>query len=117
MIFIVIVFLFPANPNPTAASMNYTVVVLGEYFICLFVFISIKSKTGGTLVLATLYFFLPKYGGQYWFKGPVSTIGDFMNFDQGSDEAIQGKENTGSVDEKSSKASKLESNWNQGPNI
>lgn len=29
---------------------------------------------GGVLVLAVVYFYLPKYGGKYWFKGPVSTI-------------------------------------------
>jgi len=57
MTFIIIVFLFPASPDPTSATMNYTVVVLG-----------------GTLTLAILYFYFPKYGGAVWFKGPVTTI-------------------------------------------
>ena len=30
MSFIIIVFLFPSSPNPTSATMNYTVVVLGK---------------------------------------------------------------------------------------
>ncbi|PFH47785.1 hypothetical protein AMATHDRAFT_66917 [Amanita thiersii Skay4041] len=58
MAFIVVVFMFPADTNPHAVDMNYTVVVLG-----------------GTLLLATIYFYFPKYGGKYWFKGPVNTIG------------------------------------------
>ncbi|KAF8714403.1 hypothetical protein AX14_012718 [Amanita brunnescens Koide BX004] len=52
-----IIFLFPANPNPGSQSMNYAVVVFG-----------------GVLFLATIYFYCPKYGGRYWFKGPVRTI-------------------------------------------
>ncbi|KAF8815426.1 amino acid transporter [Phlegmacium glaucopus] len=61
MTFIIIVFLFPASPNPTSATMNYTVVVLG-----------------GTLAFAILYFYFPKYGGAVWFKGPVTTIEDIQ---------------------------------------
>ncbi|VDC07407.1 unnamed protein product [Peniophora sp. CBMAI 1063] len=57
MAFMLIVFLFPASPNPTPATMNYTVVVWG-----------------GTLALAAAYFYLPKYGGRHWFTGPVSTV-------------------------------------------
>jgi hypothetical protein len=30
--------------------------------------------TGGTLTLAILYFYIPKYGGAVWFKGPVTTV-------------------------------------------
>jgi hypothetical protein len=30
--------------------------------------------TGGTLALAILYFYFPKYGGAVWFKGPVTTV-------------------------------------------
>jgi hypothetical protein len=30
--------------------------------------------TGGTLTLAILYFYFPKYGGAVWFKGPVTTV-------------------------------------------
>ncbi|KZV65289.1 amino acid transporter [Peniophora sp. CONT] len=57
MIFIMIVFFFPATPDPMPATMNYTVVVWG-----------------GTLALAAAYFYFPKYGGRHWFKGPVSTV-------------------------------------------
>ncbi|KAJ7739990.1 amino acid/polyamine transporter I [Mycena maculata] len=57
MIFMIIVFLFPAIPGPTEHSMNYTVVVLG-----------------GTLLLSLGYYFFPKYGGRYWFTGPLETI-------------------------------------------
>lgn len=39
--------------------MNYTVVVVG-----------------GTLILSLGYYFFPKYGGVYWFEGPVETIRD-----------------------------------------
>jgi hypothetical protein len=28
------------------------------------------------LFLATVYFYCPKYGGRYWFKGPIRTIDD-----------------------------------------
>ena len=57
MIFMILVFLFPAAPFPTSHSMNYTVVVVG-----------------GTLALSLGYYFFPKYGGVHWFKGPVETI-------------------------------------------
>ncbi|KAJ6594170.1 amino acid/polyamine transporter I [Mycena capillaripes] len=59
MIFMIVVFMFPAIPDPTSHSMNYTVVVLG-----------------GTLALSLGYYFFPKYGGMYWFTGPVETIRD-----------------------------------------
>ncbi|KAF8892309.1 APC amino acid permease [Gymnopilus junonius] len=57
MTFFIIVFLFPASPNPGAGDMNYTVVVLG-----------------GALLLSIVYYFFPKYGGRYWFTGPVRTL-------------------------------------------
>ncbi|KAJ7747328.1 amino acid/polyamine transporter I [Mycena metata] len=59
MIFMIIVFLFPAVPAATSHNMNYTVVVLG-----------------GTLLLSLAYYFFPKYGGRHWFIGPVQTIRD-----------------------------------------
>lgn len=59
MLFMIVVFLFPPSPGATSQSMNYTVVV-----------------TGGTLLLSLTYYFFPKYGGRYWFKGPVHTIKD-----------------------------------------
>lgn len=58
MTFMSIVFLFPTAPAPVAFSMNYTVVVLG-----------------GVLALSVIYFYFPKYGGVYWFKGPVANVG------------------------------------------
>jgi hypothetical protein len=58
MSFMGVVFLFPSTPNPAVADMNYSVVILG-----------------GVMGLSVVYYYLPKYGGIYWFKGPVSTIG------------------------------------------
>ncbi len=40
-------------------------------------FLILRVKTdfaGGVLVLATIYFYFPKYGGINWFTGPVSTV-------------------------------------------
>ncbi|KAJ6499039.1 amino acid/polyamine transporter I [Mycena sanguinolenta] len=56
MIFMIIVFMFPAIPGPTSHSMNYTAVVLG-----------------GTLMLSLGYYFI---SGRHWFTGPVETIRD-----------------------------------------
>ena len=39
--------------------MNYTAVV-----------------SGGWIILCLLYFYCPKYGGKYWFKGPIKNIDD-----------------------------------------
>ncbi|KAJ7197407.1 hypothetical protein GGX14DRAFT_574191 [Mycena pura] len=61
MIFIILVFMFPAIPGPTSLSMNYTVVVVG-----------------GTVILSLGYYFFPKYGGRHWFIGPVETIGQVL---------------------------------------
>ncbi|KAJ7223478.1 amino acid/polyamine transporter I [Mycena pura] len=58
MIFMIIVMLFPPIPAPTSHSMNYAVVVVG-----------------GSLMLSMGYYFFPKYGGRYWFTGPLQTIG------------------------------------------
>ena len=57
MIFMIIVFLFPAEPGPNPQTMNYSVVVLG-----------------GTLLLSLGYYFFPVYGGRYWFTRPVDTV-------------------------------------------
>ncbi|KAF8347229.1 amino acid transporter [Amanita rubescens] len=57
MAFIIVVFLFPANLNPGVQNMNYAVVVFG-----------------GVLILSIVYFYCPKYGGKYWFKGPIRTL-------------------------------------------
>ncbi|EIN08575.1 APC amino acid permease [Punctularia strigosozonata HHB-11173 SS5] len=63
MLFVVVMLLFPTSPNPSAATMNYAVVV-----------------TGGVLALSTMYFYLPVYGGRYWFTGPKRNI----DFDEGT---------------------------------
>jgi len=57
MIFMGIVFLFPAAPRTSVREMNYTVVVLG-----------------GVMFLSLVWYYLPKYGGVHWFTGPVATL-------------------------------------------
>ncbi|KXN86792.1 hypothetical protein AN958_09643 [Leucoagaricus sp. SymC.cos] len=64
MLVMIVVFLFPAVPGPTSQSMNYTVVVVG-----------------GVISLSLGYYFFPKYGGRYWFTGPVHTIEDVDEVD------------------------------------
>jgi len=57
MVFMTIVFLFPATPQTSVQEMNYTVVVLG-----------------GVLLLSLVWYYFPKYGGVYWFTGPVANV-------------------------------------------
>lgn len=57
MLFMGIVFLFPSTPQTDVQDMNYTVVVLG-----------------GVMILSLVYYYFPKYGGVYWFSGPVANI-------------------------------------------
>ncbi|PAV19377.1 APC amino acid permease [Pyrrhoderma noxium] len=57
MAFMAIVLLFPATPQISPGTMNYSVVILG-----------------GVMLLALIYYYLPVYGGIHWFTGPVSTI-------------------------------------------
>lgn len=57
MTFMSIVFLFPTTPHTTVNGMNFSVVVLG-----------------GVLSFSLVYYYFPKYGGKYWFKGPVQNI-------------------------------------------
>ena len=52
-----IIFLFPTSPTTTVGDMNYTVVVLG-----------------GVLFLSMVWYYIPVYGGIYWFTGPVKTV-------------------------------------------
>uniref|UniRef100_A0A0W0G407 Putative amino acid transporter n=1 Tax=Moniliophthora roreri TaxID=221103 RepID=A0A0W0G407_MONRR len=59
MTFLGIVFLFPTTPQTDVADMNYTVVVLG-----------------GVMLLSVVWYYFPKYGGVYWFTGPVANITD-----------------------------------------
>ncbi|OJA10854.1 hypothetical protein AZE42_06122 [Rhizopogon vesiculosus] len=58
MVFMNIVFFFPATPQTSVQEMNYTVVVLG-----------------GFMSLAVFWYYCPVYGGVYWFNGPVSNLG------------------------------------------
>ncbi|KIJ35462.1 hypothetical protein M422DRAFT_262231 [Sphaerobolus stellatus SS14] len=84
MIFITIVFSFLANPNPTAANINYTLVVLGVIFF------------------AIVYFYIQKYSGKYWFNGPISTISSFQT------EQISNGYNKDDGEESSSENEKLD---------
>ena len=59
MVFMVVVFLFPTTPQTSVSEMNYTVVVLG-----------------GVMLLSLMWYYFPKYGGVYWFTGPVANIID-----------------------------------------
>ncbi|TDL24692.1 APC amino acid permease [Rickenella mellea] len=57
MLFTTVIFLFPSTPQTDANDMNYAVVVFS-----------------GTLALSVGYYYFPKIGGKYWFRGPVATI-------------------------------------------
>ncbi|KAJ7618134.1 amino acid/polyamine transporter I [Mycena polygramma] len=57
MAFMTVVLMFPTAPDPSAQTMNYTAVVLG-----------------GVLLLALCYYYFPRYGGVYWFRGPVANV-------------------------------------------
>jgi len=70
-----IIIMFPENPNPGVGDMNYTCVVQGASRCFSFFFAWPGcNMIGGVLALATIYYFLPKYGGMHWFKGPVVTV-------------------------------------------
>ena len=56
-IFAIVIVMFPTNPGPDVTTMNYTVVV-----------------GGGWVGLSIIYYFFPKYGGRYWFTGPMANI-------------------------------------------
>ncbi|KAG1780030.1 amino acid/polyamine transporter I [Suillus placidus] len=66
MVFMNIVFFFPATPQTTVREMNYTVVVLG-----------------GFMSLAVFWYYCPIYGGVHWFNGPVSNL---VSVDKGQDD-------------------------------
>ncbi|KAJ6536821.1 amino acid/polyamine transporter I [Mycena capillaripes] len=57
MALMTVVLMFPTAPDPTPQTMNYTAVVLG-----------------GVLLLALGYYYFPRYGGVYWFHGPVANV-------------------------------------------
>ena len=52
-----IVLLFPTTPQTASSEMNYTVVVMG-----------------GVIIVALVYYYLPRYGGIHWFEGPVRNL-------------------------------------------
>ena len=56
-VFAIIIVMFPGDPDPDSTSMNYTVAV-----------------GGGWIALSVVYYFFPKYGGRYWFQGPLANI-------------------------------------------
>jgi len=59
MVFMGIVFLFPATgPQTSVHEMNYTVVVLG-----------------GVMLLSLIWYYFPKYGAAHWFTGPIANVG------------------------------------------
>jgi amino acid transporter len=68
MAFMIIILFFPAEPGPTADDMNYSIVVVG-----------------GVLVLSTLYYHFPRYGGKHWFKGPLANV----NTSRKGDESVE----------------------------
>lgn len=57
MLFTIVVLAFPTTPTPTSADMNYSALVFG-----------------GVIILSILYYYLPVYGGKYWFKGPRANV-------------------------------------------
>lgn len=57
MIFSILIVMFPTTPDPSPQDMNYTVVV-----------------AGGWILLCIIYYYFPRYGGVYWFKGPMANI-------------------------------------------
>ncbi|KAK0214394.1 APC amino acid permease, partial [Armillaria fumosa] len=57
MTFTSTVFLFPTTPQTTVQDMNYSVVVLG-----------------GVMIFSLIWYYFPKYGGVYWFTGPIHTL-------------------------------------------
>lgn len=76
MLFMGIVFLFPTTPQTDVPDMNYTVVVLF-----------------GVMILSLVYYYFPKYGGVYWFTGPIATIDTAATLGRGSrdSEELDGK--------------------------
>ncbi|KIP03794.1 hypothetical protein PHLGIDRAFT_495706 [Phlebiopsis gigantea 11061_1 CR5-6] len=77
--FNIVVVSFPSSTDPTAQNMNYTAVV-----------------SGGWIILCLLYYFCPKYGGRYWFTGPVRNVG----VDSEDAESVGGSVSVEVVDEK-----------------
>ncbi|PBK92912.1 amino acid transporter [Armillaria gallica] len=65
MTFMTVVFMFPLTPSPGYKA--------GSFIKPLIQYVK-TDFAGGVLILATIYFYFPKYGGINWFTGPISTI-------------------------------------------
>jgi hypothetical protein len=83
MMFVDVVFFFPATPQTNTPNMNYTVVVLG-----------------GTLVLSLVWYYFPVYGGVHWFTGPVPNVGKDDTADHASKNSCCTDKEVGVVVEK-----------------
>ncbi|KAJ9113585.1 hypothetical protein QFC20_001937 [Naganishia adeliensis] len=64
MVFACIIFCFPADVNPTAATMNYAVVVAAAVW-----------------VFAIGYWYAPRIGGKTFFNGPRTQDGNTLDYD------------------------------------
>ena len=67
-------FLLPWEPGPniTRHELRSSVFRYVPSRVAFFFFTS--RSTRSVLILSTTYFYCPKYGGKYWFKGPIRTI-------------------------------------------
>jgi hypothetical protein len=74
MVFMIIIFFFPATPQATAQQMNYTVVVLG-----------------GFMSLAVFWYYCPVYGGVHWFHGPVSNLAPAIKGENRDEDSVSEK--------------------------
>lgn len=77
MAFMGTVFLFPATPRTSVPEMNYAVVV-----------------TAGVLIFSLAWYYCPKYGGVYWFTGPVRNI-DVVDESSKATSELDGSEERG----------------------
>ena len=87
MIFSITIVMFPTTPTvATAGNMNYTIAVAGAW-----------------LLLCVVYYYFPKFGGAYWFKGPVANVEVdtpaaekvSVTYEEASDVQTEWKENYG----------------------
>ena len=81
MTLVIAIFCFPANPAPDATSMNYTSLLLGGY-----------------ILICLAYYYVPVYGGKYWFKGPVGNVESSEGAAYSSDESGSEREKDGDSD-------------------
>jgi hypothetical protein len=78
MLFMIVIFFFPATPQITAQEMNYTVVVLG-----------------GFMSIAVGWYYFPVYGGVHWFNGPIANIVPAINGQDYEDSTSEKKKGEG----------------------